>query len=479
MEYTTQSYVTDGVDIAKTHLGEQMSIDTKGRVMNQRIYAKTSTGKGYDAKTEAPDDEHPISLLATQAEIDSRKDTVQYLVVGIIIAKEPGRYATSGQGPSRNKGRDAERKSRGVLPREPNVLRALVPVTAHLDPTSTPLYRIAYGQENGICKVKPMVFENIFFFPEIWERVSAKNAKEKKTEIGQICKSLAADSQNPPERNVISIKKRRSNTNQPEREFTVSAQVNSANRLKLQHDVFMISKSAVALQALQETIRSILPDLRCKPNNAAILEFLQYEKALDAEETESLISAIQKTYPELPLMKKEVVNSLHQSLCRTGLGPKLPYKFLIQFLRFGHERVETRDMNDNSVDQVVESTLKDISIWAEMETLQRTPAKCVDQRRSLEFLGGICNELKDVVAFLERQAQALREQHGGLTMHKSVEELSAKIGQCAGAAALQLLEEQWFALHADQMAMSNQGGTNRIRELITIIERYITGCEHL
>src|SRR5690348_8862183 len=67
-----------------------------------------------------------VSVLPTKEEIESRAETMESLVVGLGNLLQ---YSTQGSGRSRNKKRDEESASRGVLAAERNVLRAIVPTT--------------------------------------------------------------------------------------------------------------------------------------------------------------------------------------------------------------------------------------------------------------------------------------------------------------------------------------------------------------
>lgn len=67
----------------------------------------------------------------------------------------------------------------------------------------------------------------------------------------------------------------------------------------------------------------------------------------------------------------------------------------------------------------------------------------------------------------------LREQHGGIQDHSSLEDLMTKIGNCVDKTALMALREQFFATHAKQLTTSNCHGAGFIRELVDAIDSFV------
>ena len=60
----------------------------------------------------------PIPLLPTEEEHVGRAGTQEYLVVGIVLAENPNKYSTKGQGLSRDKKLVTKHKARGIFLRE-------------------------------------------------------------------------------------------------------------------------------------------------------------------------------------------------------------------------------------------------------------------------------------------------------------------------------------------------------------------------
>lgn len=75
-----------------------------------------------------------------------------------------------------------------------------------------------------------------------------------------------------------------------------------------------------------------------------------------------------------------------------------------------------------------------------------------------------------LVQYWNAQATAIREQHGGVTYHASINDLMIKIGNCVDKTALRCLEEQVFAIHAEQLATANSNGVGYIEACIALID---------
>lgn len=68
------------------------------------------------------------------------------------------------------------------------------------------------------------------------------------------------------------------------------------------------------------------------------------------------------------------------------------------------------------------------------------------------------------------RATELREQHGGVQRHHSIEDLMVKIGNRVDKTALMDLAEQVFAIHAEQLATRDGEGADYIGELVQCID---------
>jgi hypothetical protein len=175
----------------------------------------------------------------------------------------------------------------------------------------------------------------------------------------------------------------------------------------------------------------------------------------------------------MPKITPQLVLELHAALCRTGLGGKLPYKSFVAFLRWGHDRA-TAGWAPKRMNDVVKAIVHDIEIANEIQEIAttRTVSKLANETADLTpLLSGLRVALNEIVEYFKAQATALREQHGGVDKHGSIEDLMIKIGNCVDKTALKALEEQVFAIHAEQLATANSNGVKYIEECIGLIDQ--------
>jgi len=135
-----------------------------------------------------------------------------------------------------------------------------------------------------------------------------------------------------------------------------------------------------------------------------------------------------------------------------------------------HDRA-TPGLSAEGFNNLVTEVVHDIKIVNEFETCRTASEIFRDEKSTVQFLSGLRVALQDIVALLKDQATALREQHGGLTTHTSIEDIMNKIGDCVDKTALKSLMEQVFAIHAEQLATSNSNGVGYIEECITLIDQ--------
>jgi hypothetical protein len=175
----------------------------------------------------------------------------------------------------------------------------------------------------------------------------------------------------------------------------------------------------------------------------------------------------------MPRLDPKLVQELHAALRRTGLGGKLPYQSLIAFLRWGHDRT-VAGWDPERVDTVVEAIIHDIGIANEVQgiTTTRTVSKVANEITDFTpLLSGLRVALNEIIEYFKAQLIALREQHGGVNKHMSIEDLMTKIGNCVDKTALKALEEQVFAIHAEQLATANSNGVKYIEKCISLIDQ--------
>ncbi|RDL39909.1 Uncharacterized protein BP5553_04249 [Venustampulla echinocandica] len=468
--------ITDGQnDIAKNEHGDRITIGVSGRKRFQKIWARKSkagrkTTQQYQVQNDAPPANQTLSILPTQEEIDSRAETIEYLVVGLVLADNPLKYSTKATGQSRDKVRESQRAARGVLPPYNNVLRALVPTTDNISSGSIKYY-VSCHELHGLCNIRTIPGEAIFYFQEIWDDVAdGLTVKDRRSQLGLACKKHAARDKRPPQRALIPIS---ANNSTPSNLISITPIVNAANILMIQYSLYSMSKQPSALAALQTTLENILPDLRSKPDNEGILSFYTFDEDLEQEEAEKAVNAIKVMYPGMIELDPKLVVELHAALRRTNLGGELPYQSLKLFLLWGHDRA-VAGWKPKQLDEVVKGIIHDIRIRNQDDEISatRTVSESADTVSDLRsFISGLKAALQEIVDYFKAQAKAMREQHGGVTTHASMDELMTKIGNCVDKTALKVLEEQVMAIHAEQLATGNSNGVGYIEICIAHIDQ--------
>jgi hypothetical protein len=307
--------VTDAEhDIAKTELLDSITVGVPGRQRFQKIFIRKS-GSGAGGKTttqykpaeDAPHADRTLSILPTKEEIESRAETLEFLVVGLVLAANPQQYSTKASGPSRNKQRDAERTARGVLPAQSNILRAVVPTTDFIG-TGSIKYYVACRQLHGLCNLRVIPSDAIFYFQEIWDGISdAVPVKERRRQLGAACKMHAARDKKPPQRALIPISAESDST--PSNSISITPAINAANVLLMQYSMYTVSKQQSAIVALQKTLENILPDLLSRPTDDGILGFYDFESTLVEVDAVKAITAI-------TVCIELVLNFYHPLICK-------------------------------------------------------------------------------------------------------------------------------------------------------------------
>ncbi|EPE35498.1 hypothetical protein GLAREA_11197 [Glarea lozoyensis ATCC 20868] len=236
------------------------------------------------------------------------------------------------------------------------------------------------------------------------------------------------------------------------------------------YSVFKMTKSMTAVVSLQKTLESRLPDLRNRPDDEGLLAFYDFTEDLTAEDAKRVVFASKAAFPGLPEFEPVVVMTLHRALKRTSLGATLPFRRLIPFLRFGHERL-TADMGQEVVDAVVRDILRIVEIAYEVESVSWTASnRTTEDGVVRQLLESISFSLMEIVAYFDRENQSLREQYGGVTQHMSLKELMRKIGECGDATSMQVLQGHIFALAAEQLVTRNDNGQAQLRKLAAILK---------
>jgi hypothetical protein len=295
-EFPHVNIVTDAQsDVAKTEQLDKIVVGVPGRKILQQIFVRKSgsgtggkTSKTYNPEEDAP--KKPLSILPTKEEIESRAETLEFLVVGIVLATNPLQYSTKSSGIARNRQRDADRVARGILPAESNILRAVVPITDFL-PSGSIKYYVACQPLHGLCNLRLISSDAIFYFQEIWDGIQDNiGVKERRRQLGTACKMQAARDKRPPQRALIPVSVESNST--LSNSISITPATNAANLLLMQYSMYAVSQQPSELAALQRTLENILPDLLSRPSNEGILGFYDFENALGEEDAIKAIEAV-------------------------------------------------------------------------------------------------------------------------------------------------------------------------------------------
>ncbi|KAJ4373387.1 hypothetical protein N0V83_003682 [Neocucurbitaria cava] len=282
-------------DIAKNEFLEKLVVGVAGRVRHQTIYIRTPNNKRskdqYKPEVDAPVPGRTLSILATSAEKEGRHDTQPFLVVGIVLARNPMKYSDKGTGRGgRNAEKSKARDARGTLPAESNILRAVVPITEYISQASVKYY-IACNEVHGLCGLRTIVGDAIFFFEEIWTDIpSGADVKQRRSLLGSACKTLASMNKTPDPRAVTTIKNSKDPT--ASNDLSVTRHANAANLLLMQYSIFHLGKERSDIEAMMQTVKNILPDIEKKPSNEGTAAFFVFTEALEESDAKKLIAEV-------------------------------------------------------------------------------------------------------------------------------------------------------------------------------------------
>lgn len=283
-------------DIAINENLDRLIVGVAGRQRLQRIFVRqvpSNKGSGkttitYDETDDAPPDGRPLSILPTEQEIQSRAGTVEFLVVGIMLAKDTKKFSTKGSGSAKSKQRDADRRARGVMPAEKNILRVIVQTTDYISLSHK--YYVACRQVHGLCDMRVVSSDMIFYFSEIWDGVSQElNSKQRKTALGLACKTLAARDKKPPQRALVQVSEPDWT---PSNVISITPVENAANRVLMQYSVYELTRKPSTIAALKQTLENMLPDLLNRPTDDGILAFYDFDCDLGEADAKLAVDAV-------------------------------------------------------------------------------------------------------------------------------------------------------------------------------------------
>lgn len=319
-------------DIAVNEHLEKITVGVMGRVQSQKIYVSTPNGKRsilkYDPSIDAPDQE--MSILPTREEIEGRPETSEYLIVGFVLAKDPYEFSTRGLRKSRDRARDEARIARGVHPPQANILRAVVPVTEHINPANVKYY-VTCRPEQGLCQMRVTTSDAIFFFSEIWAGISdGTPIKRRRTLLGAACRKAAAKVQGPPEEPAVT----------PAETLTLSNLPSTTPQTETPEDIRAGS----------------IADERVVDGKEA---FYSFDIELTYRDAEAIIEQLEEMHPNICTLDEHLIVETHAVMRKEGLGSELPYESFALFLKWMHDRASTR-WGHERLAQVVQQILRDI-----------------------------------------------------------------------------------------------------------------------
>ena len=288
-------------DIAMNEYQEKLTVGVPGRRRCQVIYISTSkNGKRskdtYNVEHDAPPAGRTPSIIPLKEELTPGHNTEAHLVVGVILARHPFAYSDKSKTPNasrKNKGLSEARKKRGVLPATTELLRVTVPLTEYIQTTSHKYY-VACHQMHGICGMRVISSNAVFFFDEVYSSLGTAvngNLKNRTANLGLACRTLAATNKTSDPRAVTTIKKAGTSKTVCH-DLEVTREQNAANTLWMQFALWQVSKEPAQLDVLTETVRRILPDLANMPSNEGTAAFFSFEEELQDFECAKMVNEV-------------------------------------------------------------------------------------------------------------------------------------------------------------------------------------------
>jgi hypothetical protein len=282
-------------DIARNAYNERIVVGVPGRVRSERIFVALSgagrrSKESYKPDEDAPEPGRTVSILASREEKEGRFQTEQHVVVGIVLADTPLKYSDKNLGGGgKNKRLADERTRRGLLPPQSRILRAIVPVTEFIESGSHKYY-VACHSTHGICDMRVITADAIFFFEEIWSQTNVNaNIKNRRAALGQECRKMAAKVKSNVPRALTSINDA---TCTVSNDLAVCRTSHDINQLWMQYSLWEVSKQPAHLYTIIQTAKEVLPDLAKRPSNAGTAAFYCFSQALDEAEAKKMILEI-------------------------------------------------------------------------------------------------------------------------------------------------------------------------------------------
>ncbi|KAG9188280.1 hypothetical protein G6011_02203 [Alternaria panax] len=431
-------------EVARNEVGDAIKFGVAGRKKFQKIFVRALKGKKstekYTTETDAPSVYRTMSILPTVEDKEGRPETLE--LAGTQQIKT--------------------RKSSGVLPVEKNILRALIPTTEFISTTSNKYYVACY-QTMNLCAMRNITSGAISYFDEYWANIpSEANVKVQRKLLGEGCKTHVAKNKQQTQRIQTAVPESTSAESAISNAIAVTKEANTANVILMQYSIWELSRDRSALDALEKTIKNILPDITKKPAHDGTLAFYDFSVDLNEAEATQMVEKVKASYPNICELDINLVMEIHSALHEHSDDPI----FLI--------RASTRFV------EVVGRILHDIAIFNKTKYISSTwTVSTQNESHMVPFVSALRESLCELKGFFTRHAKELREQHGGIQNYKSLDELMIKIGNTVDKTALVALSSHVFAIHGEQLATANSGGSGYIDELITAIDGALGGDQTL
>jgi hypothetical protein len=197
-------------DVAQNEFKEKIAVGVPGRRRFQKIWVRAPNNKRsrrqYNPEDDAPWDQ-AMSMLPTAEETEKQQETLEFLVVGLVLADTPTAYSNKGSGVGgKNTAREQALQARGTLAAQKNILRAIVPVTENMTAGSIKYY-VACRPEKGLYGMRLITSDTIFFFDEFWNGIPTDaNIKTRRTSLGKACRFHAAENKESPVKPLLTPK---------------------------------------------------------------------------------------------------------------------------------------------------------------------------------------------------------------------------------------------------------------------------------
>ena len=157
------------------------------------------------------------------------------------------------------------------------------------------------------------------------------------------------------------------------------------------------------------------------------------------------------------------------------LGHRLRYSSLVLFLELLHHRA-IRGWHQSMIQDVVENLMEEMMLidkhkWNKGIADADEAGSSKDLR---PFLHALHMTIAELYHFQRRNMELISEAHGPIGDHGSMEALMEKVGACVDRAALKILCEQVFAVHASYLASSNSHALKSLEEVHSVIGKALS-----